>query len=201
MTRKESGSPKPHTCKPHPCNMPQAKTEVALQFSERCAAETALQHWLFCSFQSHSDQKLRCNKRKAALQHRKSCVGGKWRFPCRFPAAFKPPRLGTHVSDLLKEAGPQKTGPGSQKRFREFCATFGVLQEGSAAIKNQLKKGFAEPQKVLHNFGSPAQLFRPCKFSSQQGISAMGVFFARFSRRSLAMFDRKEIASGHPPFL
>ena len=28
--------------------MPQARTEVALQFSECCAAETALQHWLFC---------------------------------------------------------------------------------------------------------------------------------------------------------
>ena len=32
-----------------PSNMPQAKTEVALQFSECCAAEVALQHWLFCS--------------------------------------------------------------------------------------------------------------------------------------------------------
>ena len=29
-----SRSPKHHPSKPHPCNMPQAKTEVALQFSE-----------------------------------------------------------------------------------------------------------------------------------------------------------------------
>ena len=44
-----SASPKPHPSKPHPCNIPQAKTEVALQFFECCAAETALQHSLFCS--------------------------------------------------------------------------------------------------------------------------------------------------------
>ena len=44
-----SASPKPHPSKPHPCNMPQAKTEVALQFSERCAAEVALQHSLLGS--------------------------------------------------------------------------------------------------------------------------------------------------------
>ena len=42
-------SPKPHPSKPHPCNISQAKTEVALQFSECCAAEVALQHSLFCS--------------------------------------------------------------------------------------------------------------------------------------------------------
>ena len=80
--------------------MPQAKTEVALQFSECCAAETALQHWLFCSAEviwtksctaanencTATSKKLRC--KKVALS-------------CRFPAGFKPPRLGTHVSDLL----------------------------------------------------------------------------------------------------
>ena len=61
-----SGSPKPHPSKPHPCNMPQAKTEVALQF-----LEIAL-------------QKLHCNIRfsavrtsfvpKAALQQTKNCT-------------------------------------------------------------------------------------------------------------------------------
>ena len=29
--------------------MPQARTEVAVEFSECCAAEVALQHLLFCS--------------------------------------------------------------------------------------------------------------------------------------------------------
>ena len=67
-------SPKPHPSKPHPCNMPQAKMEVALQFSE-CCAETALQHRLFCSAEviwtrscAAANEKLHCNIEKAALQ-------------------------------------------------------------------------------------------------------------------------------------
>ena len=44
-----SASPKPHPSKPHPCNTPRVKTEVALHFSESCAAEVALQHALFCN--------------------------------------------------------------------------------------------------------------------------------------------------------
>ena len=94
-----SASPKPHPSKPRPCNMPQAKTEVALQFSECCAAETALQHWLFCNAEviwtkncaaaktkncTATSKKLRC--RKVAL----SC-----RFPCGFQApTFRHPRFG-----------------------------------------------------------------------------------------------------------
>ena len=61
-----SASPKPHPSKPHPCNMRQAKTEVALQFLECCAAEVALQHSLFCS----ADVILT----KAALQQTKNCT-------------------------------------------------------------------------------------------------------------------------------
>ena len=70
-----SASPKPDPSKPHPCNMPQAKTEVALQFSECCAAGTALQHSLFCSAEviwtkscAAANEKLHCNIEKAALQ-------------------------------------------------------------------------------------------------------------------------------------
>ena len=63
----------------------------------RCRNCTATSAFLQCG--SHLDQKLRCSKRKTALQHRKSCVAGRW----RFPAAFKPPRLGIHVSDLLRK--------------------------------------------------------------------------------------------------
>ena len=55
--------------------MPQAKTEVALQFSERCAAEAALQHCLFCSVDviltkscAAASEKLQCDIEKAALQ-------------------------------------------------------------------------------------------------------------------------------------
>ena len=55
--------------------MPQAKTEVALQFLKCCAAEVALQHWLFCSADviltkscTAASEKLQCNIEKAALQ-------------------------------------------------------------------------------------------------------------------------------------
>ena len=39
----------PTPSKPHLCNMPQAKMEFALQSSESCTAEVALQYSLFCS--------------------------------------------------------------------------------------------------------------------------------------------------------
>ena len=55
--------------------MPQAKTEVALQFSECCAAEVALQHSLFCS----ADVILT----KAALQQAKNCTATSKKLRCR----------------------------------------------------------------------------------------------------------------------
>ena len=74
--------------------MPQAKTEVALQFSESCAAEVPLQHSLFCSadfiFTKHraaTNEKLHCNTEKAA--------GQKVALSCVFQAPmFRLPRLG-----------------------------------------------------------------------------------------------------------
>ena len=92
-----SASPKPHPSKSHPCNMPQAKTEV-----ERC------------SFRNAALQKLHCNIGfsavrmsfwpKAALQQAKNCSATLRKLRCRkvalsyrFPADFKLPRLGTHV--------------------------------------------------------------------------------------------------------
>ena len=93
-----SASPKPHPSKPHPCNMPQAKTEVALQFLECCAAEVALQHWLFCSAEviltkscAAASEKLHCNIEKAALQ----LSGAFLPLSCGFQApTFRHPRLG-----------------------------------------------------------------------------------------------------------
>ena len=82
-----SGSPKPHTSKPHPCNMPQAKTEIALQFSECCIniRFSAVRKWFLP---------------KAALQQAKNCSATLKKLRCRkvalsvrFPADFKPPRL------------------------------------------------------------------------------------------------------------
>ena len=106
----KSASPKPHPSKPHPCNMPQAKTEVALQFSECCAAEVALQHSLFCSpdviltKSCAAASELDCNIAKAALQK----SGAFLPLSCGFQA----PRLGTHVWDLLKKGS---------WLFRGFC--------------------------------------------------------------------------------
>ena len=78
--------------------MPQAKTEVALQFSERCAAETALQHRLFCSAEviwtrscAAANEKLHCNIEKAALQE----SGAFLPLSCGFQApTFRHPRWG-----------------------------------------------------------------------------------------------------------
>ena len=92
-----SASPKPDPSKP-PCNMPQAKTEVTLQFSECCAAEVALQHWLFCSAEviftkscAAASEKLQCNIEKAALQESAAFLP----LPCGFQApTFRHPRLG-----------------------------------------------------------------------------------------------------------
>ena len=93
-----SASPKPHPSKPHPCSMPQAKMEVALQFSECCAAETALQHRLFCSAEviwtrscAAANEKMHCNIEKAALQE----SGAFLPLSCGFQApTFRHPRLG-----------------------------------------------------------------------------------------------------------
>ena len=76
---------------------------------------------LRCSFWNAALQKLHCNigfsavrksfVPKAALQQTKNCTATskslrcrKVALSCRFPAGFKPPRLGTHVSDLLKNS-------------------------------------------------------------------------------------------------
>ena len=78
--------------------MPQAKTEVALQFLECCAAETALQHWLFCNAEvtwtkscAAANEKLHCNIEKAALQE----SGAFLPLSCGFQApTFRHPRFG-----------------------------------------------------------------------------------------------------------
>ena len=74
--------------------MPLAKNgSLRCSFSECCAAETALQHWLFCSAEVIWTKSCTAANEKTALQHRKNCVAGKWRFSCRFPTGFKPPRF------------------------------------------------------------------------------------------------------------
>ena len=139
------GSPKPRPSKPHPCNMPQAKTEVALQFLECCAAETALQHWLFCSADvictkscAAANEKLHCN-----IENSKSLRCRKVALSCLFPAGFKPPRLGTHVSDLLSadcpgspvlgagDAPPPELHPGASECAPGLAFAFIALRANS----------------------------------------------------------------------
>ena len=97
--RNVSASPKPHPSKPHPCNnMTQAKTEVALQFLECCAAEATLKHSLFCSADvictkscAATNEKLHCNIEIAALQE----SGAFLLLSCGFQApTFRHPRFG-----------------------------------------------------------------------------------------------------------
>ena len=85
-TRK-SASPTAHPSKSHPCNMPQAKTEVSLRFSESCAGEIAFSA-VRMSFLP-----------KVALQQTENCTATlaklhckKVALSCRFPADFKLPR-------------------------------------------------------------------------------------------------------------
>ena len=65
----------PTPLNPTPATCHKRKTEVALQFSESCAAETALQHSLFCSAEviftkscAATSEKMHSNIEKAALQ-------------------------------------------------------------------------------------------------------------------------------------
>ena len=86
---------KSQTPKPTPATCQTRKTEVALQFSEGCAAETALQLSLFCSADvvftrtcAATNEELHCNIEKAALQE---SVAGKWRFPATLSCGFQAP--------------------------------------------------------------------------------------------------------------
>ena len=90
---------------------------------------------LRCSFRSAALQKLHCNigfsavrksfGPKAALQQTKSCTATskklrcrKVALSCRFPAAFKPPRLGTHV-----RFGPADLKRALKNRLTEIVAS------------------------------------------------------------------------------
>ena len=89
--------------------MPKAKTEVALQFSESCAAEVALQHSVFCNAEVIStkscvaaSEELQCDIEKAALQG----SGAFLLLSCGFQApTFRHPRF-----------GPADTGANPQNR-------------------------------------------------------------------------------------
>ena len=97
--------------------MPQAKTEVALQFWECCAAEVALQHWLFCSADNvltkscaAKSEKLQCNIAKAALQESGAFLP--------LPYGFQAPTLDLLILHFLGKIAVQKMSgktPGSPR--------------------------------------------------------------------------------------
>ena len=99
---------------------------------------------LHCSFWNAALQKLHCNIRfsavrtsfvpKAALQQTKNCTATskslrckKAALSCRFPAGFKPPRLGTHVSDLLSDTNGRRIAIQIGGVYTTFCQGEGIL--------------------------------------------------------------------------
>ena len=103
--------------------MPQAKTLVALQFSECCAAEVALQHWLSCSADviltkscAAAIEKLHCDIEKAALQE----SGAFLPLSCGFQApTFWHPRLGP--AERAEKATTRETITDSQQAADILC--------------------------------------------------------------------------------
>ena len=84
----------------------------------RCRSCTAT--LAFLQFGCHFDQKLRCSKRKTAMQHWKSCVAAKWRFPATLSLGFQAPTF------RHPRLGPADC-KGHASRSREFI---GVLEGG-----------------------------------------------------------------------
>ena len=160
--RSESASPKPHPSKAHPCNMPHAKTKVALQLSECCAAEVALQHSLFCSAEAIStkscaaaNEKLQCNIEKAALQK----SGVFLPLSCGFQApAFRHPHLGLAERGHIRQNRPFTKPP--------FCFlwTLKILgKEGTNAqkCKETGKQIFKESQTCTKSWSPFCVAFAP----------------------------------------
>ena len=107
----------------------------------------------FLQYGSLLDQKLCCSKRKTALQQSKKLRCKKVALSCRFPAAFKPPRLG---SDLL-----------NQNRTIAIASDFRVDGAKSPAIPQ--KAGVLSSEIAVRNRKSLATFHRTLK--SQRGIA------------------------------
>ena len=99
-----SASPKPHLLNPTPAtsHKRKAKTEVALQFSESCAAEVALATFAFLQCGCHFYKKLSCNKQKDCTATLEKLLCRKVALSCRFQApTFRHPRLGPAYSPKM----------------------------------------------------------------------------------------------------
>ena len=132
--------------------MPQAKTEVALQFLECCAAETALQHSLFCSADAictksctAANEKLHCNVEIAALQE----SGAFLPLSCGFQApTFRHPRLGLAEKNLIHLArGSTRYSWGRTLQVlleRQLCVNRKVIFEFRSSLASLRANGFIE---------------------------------------------------------
>ena len=117
--------------------MPQAKTEVALQLSECCAAEVALQDSLFCSADviltkscAAASEKLQCHIEKAALQE----SGAFLPLSCAFQApTFRHPRLG--LAEPCANAYHRATSVRSSLcPLEDRCSHFKLINFQSASV-------------------------------------------------------------------
>ena len=156
---------RPCRSKPHPCNMPQAKTEVALQFLECCAGETALQHSLFCSADvictkscAAANEKLHCNIEIAALQE----SGAFLPLSCGFQApTFRHPRFGLADNSF-------------RKTFRTFFGTPGLEGGDSWKSRSDLQREGSAYDDAVRRY--PASYHVCLRSSCQFGVSRWSPF-------------------------
>ena len=138
---------------PATCGMPQARSEVALQFSECCAAEVALQHSLFCSG-GHFRQKLCCSKRKLQCSIVKKLLCRKVALSCRLPADFRLPCLGPadFGVPLLSTPNPLCRAPGSDiskdSKLKNLLMPLGCFQRIFKRDNGPLRHSGTRPIKV-----------------------------------------------------
>ena len=127
--------------------MLQAKTEVALQFSECCAAEVALQHSLFCSAEviftkccAAASEKLQCNIPKAALQESGAFLP-LWNSCGSQAPTFRPPRFGP--AEFSARTPTRKQFPHSTvyECFKAFFDTLAFLKRTDTLSTNVLASG------------------------------------------------------------
>ena len=146
--------------------MPQAKREVALQFSECCAAEVALQHWLFCSADviltkscAATSEKRHCNIEKAALQE---------------SGAFLPLSCGFQAPTLRQ---PRVGPPESANRFARI---------GPSTVLHSM----APRVKLFFSYSPPAGIHSPPPLTPFPGSRFRVVFESILSRDSKTTQNR-----------
>ena len=138
--------------------MPQAKTEVALRFLECCAADTALQHSLFCSADvmctrscAAANEKLHCNIEIAALQE----SGAFLPLSCGFQApTFRQPRFG--LADELPQIFFRicfRNDHVGQAQATTAGQTYEINQNPRNVLSLSLSLSLSPPERKIQNPG------------------------------------------------